>query len=574
MSGLVKYLLPILSSGAIRDFERAASDPHTYQADLLDRLLKRNQETAFGKDHGFSGIHHSADYRKRVPIRDFEGFRPYVDRLIAGERNILTEEHPFVYATTSGTTGKPKLIPVTSHFRDALKSTSRVWLRRALQDYSRLLDHTVLSAVSPAIEGHTDNGQPIGSMSGITYKNMPMLLRKQYTLPYTVMELKDYDLRYVIMMRIALEAQVSLAGAPNPSTWLRLATTGETYAEQYIRAIRDGTLGYRDIKDLKTPNASDQEKLDELSEGLRPNKRRAKELEYIVNNTGHLRPKDAWPHLALVGCWLGGSAGIQAKLLREYYGDAPMRDVGFRASEAAVTVPITDNTAAGVLACDINYYEFVPESEIESSDPIVLEAHELEVGKSYYLLLTTASGLYRYDINDVIRVESFYRRAPIIAFVRKGRDMVNLTGEKLHVNQVIEALNIAEAKGPVNTAQFRIIPDLDNMRYDLLVELVKGRNHDDELETFLTRFDFSLADLNDEYYQKRVSRRLQAPRLVVMKPGWGEREKRRAVDSGKRETQFKWAVIQLEWNEVNQSEIHHCVEARRTNIERDHSSPS
>ena len=145
MSKLLKVLLPRVSKQAARAFEEAAGDPKTYQAELLQKLLTVNKDTAFGRDHGFSSIRDSRDFRKQVPIRDFEGFRPYVDRLIAGETSILTESSPFLYATTSGTTGKPKLIPVTSEFKETLQDMSRVWLRRAQQDHKGMLNHTILS---------------------------------------------------------------------------------------------------------------------------------------------------------------------------------------------------------------------------------------------------------------------------------------------------------------------------------------------------------------------------------------------------------------------------------------------
>ena len=90
----------------------------------------------------------------------------------------------------------------------------------------------------------------------------------------------------------------------------------------------------------------------------------------------------------------------------------------------------------------------------------------------------------------------------------------------------------------------------------------RRRRNDTELEAFVVDFDFNLADLNNEYYQKRVSRRLEAPRLCVMKKGWAEREKRRAVDLGKRETQFKWQVIRLEWDDENLNEVENYVETR------------
>ena len=83
------------------------------------------------------------------------------------------------------------------------------------------------------------------------------------------------------------------------------------------------------------------------------------------------------------------------------------------------------------------FFSFVPEESASDPHPHVLLAHELELGKLYKVIMTNESGLYRYDINDTVKVNDFYNRTPVIAFVRKTSDVLNITGEKLHVNQFI-----------------------------------------------------------------------------------------------------------------------------------------
>ena len=122
----------------------------------------------------------------------------------------------------------------------------------------------------------------------------------------------------------------------------------------------------------------------------------------------------------------------------------PVRDLGYMASEAQMTLPISDCGCAGILAIDANFYEFIPESEIDSASPHHSPARNSEEGEIIIVILTTPAGLYRYDINDVVRVTGFYKRTPLIEFVRKGRDVTNITGEKLHVNQVIQAMEQAQ----------------------------------------------------------------------------------------------------------------------------------
>jgi hypothetical protein len=88
----------------------------------------------------------------------------------------------------------------------------------------------------------------------------------------------------------------------------------------------------------------------------------------------------------------------------------------------------------------------------------------------YYVILTSAAGLYRYDINDVIRVAGFHGKTPLVEFLRKGRDVTNITGEKLHVNHVIQAMEQAQRATGAVVRHFRAFADMENSRYAFMVE--------------------------------------------------------------------------------------------------------
>ena len=89
-------------------------------------------------------------------------------------------------------------------------------------------------------------------------------------------------------------------------------------------------------------------------------------------------------------------------------GEVPMRDMGFLASEGHFTIPHQDQTPSGILSLHSNYYEFIPEEALDAPDPPVLSSHELEPGVDYAVLLTTAGGLYRYDIHDIVQVTAYF----------------------------------------------------------------------------------------------------------------------------------------------------------------------
>jgi hypothetical protein len=172
-------------------------------------------------------------------------------------------------------------------------------------------------------------------------------------------------------------------------------------------------------------------------------------------------------------------------------------------------------------------------------NPQTLTCEEVDEGKTYYPVLTTPGGLYRYDINDVIRVTGFYNQTPLIEFVRKGRDVTNITGEKLHVNQVIEAMEHAQRTTGLAVQHFRALADVEASRYAFLVEFDGASPTEQSLSRLLDAVDAHLHKLNVEYAQKRESRRLQAPVLWVMRPGWFERKASVLLQSAGRDAQLK-----------------------------------
>ena len=473
--------------------DAAAQSPAAAQRSRLQSLLTQHQQTVFGREYSFGQIHTPEEYQRAVPMQDYEGFRPYINRMMQGESQVLVNEPVEMFTLTSGTTGQPKYIPVTASSERGGSNLMRQWLYRILRDHPRFLHGASVGVVSPAIEGHTAAGIPYGSVSGRIYQQIPRLVQRSYAIPYPVFELKDYDARYIAIARFALARSVSFLCTPNPSTLLRLAQVMTHQQEALIRAIHDGTLG---IAGEPTLHA-------QLRPWLKPQPQRAKVLARIAEQTNALRPQECWPELALLGCWTGGSVGTQAQRLTADYGPVPVRDLGYMASEARVTLPFQDNTASGILDLTLNYYEFIPEAALDEPNPPVLLSHELEVGQRYGILITTPGGLYRYHINDIVEVTGFYHQAPVLAFIRKGKDMSNLTGEKLHVNHILMAIAQVQQQFGLTIGQYRLVPNGEHMRYDLYLELLEERDDRWMQHIFLPAIDQAIARLNTEYDQKR-----------------------------------------------------------------------
>lgn len=546
-------------SGALkqRAFERATRDPRGAQAALLADILQRNRETEYGREHHFAGIDTPRAFAEAVPANSFEALSPYVERMKQGEQNVLTSDALVMFSVTSGTTTAPKYVPMTKRGLTLVARRSHQWLYRALRDHPAFLDGSTLCISGAAIEGRTASGVPFGSASGMMYESLPRVLHRTFALPFALSAIEDCDLRYYAMARFAIERDVSFLVTPNPTTMIRLAETFVQHQERIIRSIHDGVVGGAGLFGM---DGDDSRNLDTVEPRLRPNPTRAADLEEVMQQHGKLLPSACWD-LKLIGCWLGGSIGFQADRLALYFGDdVPKRDIGYLASEGCMTIPYEDNTPAGILALPNNYYEFVPVEE-ESERGKALQSHELEVGRQYRVLLTNYNGLYRYDIDDIVEVCGFYNSTPVIAFVRKGEDILNITGEKLHVNHFIHAFGRLKQDAGIVVRQFKVVPNQKELRYDVLLEFEDDVAPGVLQVSVLPEIDRYLAEANIEYAAKRNSSRLNAPRLHVMEGAWTESVRASCAAARRRDVQYKWRPFASEVSHVDARHIRYSVTA-------------
>lgn len=540
---LASTLIALKARLAARSFKKALKDPVGTQQRLLLTILRRNQDTEYGKAYGFASLHSLKDYQGNVPVIDYEDIRSRIDRMTRGEKNILTAETPVLFAQTSGTTGDPKYIPVTPTCQKA--GVTPTWLNFARGDHPEMFAGKVITIVSQAIEGHTPSGIPFGSTSGMVIRELPGIVQSAYAVPYDVYEVSDYEAKYYALLRFGLAENVTMLGTANPSSVVKLAEMADRLADTLISDIRDGTLT-REVR-------IDPALRGLLEKKLRPDPARAAQLEAMrARRSGRLLPADYWPDMALIGCWKGGTVSAYLDRFPEWYdpdgkGMPAIRDMGYLASEARMSIPITDHGAGGVLTVHINVFEFVPAGDIDGNpaDPDAWRffgVGEVEVGKEYYIFITTSGGLYRYDMNDVIEIVGHHQSAPVVVFRRKGRGMTNLTGEKLSVNQLIQAVGIASRETGLDAPHFKAEPDGENSCYVFKIEFSEVPSAE-AATAFLACLDRTLSSLNIEWESKRGSNRLKPPVLQVMHPGWYERGKQKLVASGKRLFQAKTIIL-------------------------------
>lgn len=540
MSTILKTSLRLLGGRLQRSLDKSSRNPEGAQKHLLSTILRRNKASEFGRLHGFAGIRKVTQYQTNVPIQSYKDMEPAINRMIKGEKNVLMADSPVMFNLTSGTTANPKYIPVTKHARNHAAGCFQQWLYRALRDHPSFLDRSSLSITSAAVEGRTPSGIPYGSLSGLIYRNLPRPIRRSYVLPYLVADIKDYDLRYYVMARLALAADVSFVVTPNPTTLAKIAVTAAKKGEEIVRSVNDGHIYTRAYGALCD---GDRDIIKNLNTMLRPAPRKSSALSEIIDECGKLVPHKCWPSLRLIGCWLGGSVGYHAQQLPPMFGKTPTRDIGYLASEGCFTVPFRDNTPAGLLALDNAFYEFIPEGSRQQGAAQPLMSHQLETDKTYRMLVTNASGLYRYDMCDIVKVDELRGQSPVLSFLRKSDDFLNITGEKVHVNQLATTLKKMQAQCGLRVTQFRAVANVARQRHDLFLAVAPYPDRETVKEVLIAAIDRTLRGINIEYAQKRESNRLHPPCIHIMDVNWEEEVKKAAMQRGKRDVQYKWRTV-------------------------------
>jgi GH3 auxin-responsive promoter len=510
-------------------FDDATWRPREAQEAKLLEIVRRNQGSAYGVDHGFDRVHSIDDFRTAVPPGDYELLSPYIDRTLKAEKNVLTADEALMFATTSGTTGSAKYIPVTPSYLHEYSHGVHVHLYRIFTDFSDILEGKIFVPSSNDVEGHSEGGLPFGAISGYLTRRQPKPIKKFYALPYELAKVKDVESKYYLMLRHSLPADIRMIMMPNPSSLLMLAEKMNVYVDDLLADIRAGTVNDRYLP-KGTPKRLAQ---------AEANPRRADELASILRTSGSLTPAEVWPNLRVLSCWKGGTMPLYLAKLPDVFGDLPVRDLGYMASEGRGATPLVNSGAAGVLNVTSHFFEFLPEEQRDTPNPTFLTADELESNREYFIYFTTSAGLYRYDINDVVRVVDFYRNTPVLQFVRKGQGMTSITGEKLTESQVTGALVDVVGSDGYDVEHFTACVEWgEPPRYAFYAELGESMTAD-RCRAFVGAMDRALSSHNIEYEAKRESQRLGAPVLKRVAPGTYQALRQKRVAEGAPEAQVK-----------------------------------
>lgn len=531
---------------------------HTAEKTLRD-ILTISRDTVYGKEHHFDVILSATSaeelfrlYRHYVPEnKSFEQLRPYVERHKNGEENVLFPGKPDMYATTSGTTSEPKWVPMThKYLKDVYGKMSHIWTWNFVKHRSRIFGGHIFPIVGKEVEGYAPDGTIFGSVSGVLVRDIPSIIKKHYTAPACVMAIGDYAARNYTLMRMAMQHRdVTLWATANPSTILELLRTVQENIDEMCLDIACGTIS---SKFEVAPEIRE-----ELANWITPKPERAKEL-LELKAAGKLEPKYWWPLLQYMSTWKCGNTKIYMDKYMDKFDweQTYYQELGYIATECRFGFSL-DETNESVLFPHFHYYEFVSEDELDVPNKHFLQIDELEVGKRYNAYVTTYSGLFRYNMNDLVEVSApLYGNTPRVHMISKVNGIVSLTGEKLYEPQFIQAVHEAEGETGLKTKFFVGFADVDQSKYhfyfefeDKMVARRKGKEPEPEMITqeeadaFGRVVDEHLQKINVEYESKRQSFRLHDPQTHILLSNAYSRFKAACLKDGFRDGQFKFNLL-------------------------------
>ena len=537
--------LLLLVSGGIQTvrLRLASRRPRLASENTLRKILNISKNSDYGKEHHFRQILAAPNsdeffslYQHLVPANDFEALRPYVERHKNGDRNVLFPGRPMMYATTSGTTDKPKWVPMTNKYlKDVYGKMSHVWVWNFVKHRKLTFAGHIFPIVGKECEGYAPDGTLYGSVSGVLVRDLPFIIKRRYTAPASVMSIDDYAARNYTLMRLAIQYwDVTLWATANPSTILELQRSVDEYLDLMIDDIEKGTLS--DQFDIAP------EIREELRSYMRPNPKRATELRQLRDeHNGRILPKDYWPHLQILSTWKCGNTKVYMEKYLDHFNfeQTFYQELGYIATECRFGFAL-DDTIESVMFPHLHYYEFVAEEELDSPHKHFLQIDQLELGKRYCAYVTTYAGLFRYNMNDLIEVGGKFENTPTIHMVSKVNGIVSLTGEKLYEPQFIDAVRQAEEKTGQKTKFFVGFADVEQSVYHFYFEFEDPETTQAAAEEFGKVVDELLCQINIEYASKRASFRLHEPVTHRLIDNAYSRFKAACLDEGMRDGQFKF----------------------------------
>nr|WP_319400929.1 GH3 auxin-responsive promoter family protein [uncultured Carboxylicivirga sp.] len=461
---ILNSIISLVNSRRLSQIEDFKKNPGQIQDEQLHRLIKSAKQTHIGNLYDFESIKNYETFAERVPVSDYEGLKPYVERMQKGEKNLLWPGEIKWFAKSSGTTSsKSKFIPVSKesledcHFRGG-KDALALYIEN--KPDSDMFSGKCLTLGGSHQINNFSNDSYYGDLSAILIENLPFWTHFMRTPGQSIALMDEWEAKLEKITETTLVENVtSLAGVPS---WFLVL------------------------------------------------------IKHLLTKSGKSNLLEIWPNLEL---FMHG--GVNFTPYRNQYKELIPSDKmsyleTYNASEGffAIQDDLTDHAMLLMLDYGI-FYEFVPLSELGKSHPKALTIDQVQKGEDYALAITTNGGIWRYLIGDTIRFESVFPHKIIIT--GRTKHFINAFGEELMIDNAEKALDEAcnQTGGVIKeyTAAPIFMGKESKGAHQWLIEFEK---HPNSIENFRQVLDDTLKKINSDYEAKRYKNMtLEMPHVEV-----------------------------------------------------------
>jgi len=402
----MKTLITILFARLVKKRNNKwISNPLKFQEETFNKLLKKAINTEFGKDHNFSSIKNYKDFQNQVPIRDYEALKPYVDRVIAGKKNILWPGQPLYFAKTSGTTSGAKYIPITkesirTHINSARDALLNYFLKT--KNYRPINGKHMFLQGSPKLD--KKNGVFVGRLSGISAHYIPKLFLNNRKPSWNTNCIEDWEKKVdTIIEETVGEKMTIIAGIPS---WVQMY------------------------------------------------------FEKIVSNENKTI-KEVFPDLSLY-VYGGVSFDPYKSTFDKLFGKKIDTLATFPASEGFFGYQdnfTDDKTDLLLLLNNDIFYEFIKAEDFLKGKYERLTLKDVQVNVNYLLIISTSAGLWGYNIGDTVKFTSTKPYRLIVS--GRIKHFLSAFGEHVISEEVEKSMKVATNNHNVTIREFTVAPNIN-----------------------------------------------------------------------------------------------------------------
>ncbi|MBN9297798.1 MAG: GH3 auxin-responsive promoter family protein [Filimonas sp.] len=441
---LAKPFAGYIYSKLKKGMETAVDD----QESILRSLVKTAKNTEFGKNHGFEGINGYEDFKKQVPVRDYEQLKPYIEKVKEGKENILWKGKPLYFAKTSGTTSGVKYIPISkdsiNNHIDSARNAILCYV--AETGNSQFTDgKMIFLSGSPVLD--RVGGVPTGRLSGIVNHHVPKYLRTNQLPSYETNCIEDWETKLDSIVKETINQDMTLISGIPP--WMQM----------YFDRIRE-VSGGKYVKEVFT------------------------NFQLMVYGGVNFEP-------------------YRAKLF-ETIGRKVDSIETFPASEGFIAFQDSQNAEGLLLNTNSGiFFEFVPAQEIFNERPTRLSLRDVKVGENYALIINNNAGLWGYNIGDTVKFVSTnpYR----LVVTGRTKHFISAFGEHVIGEEVEYALMKTANERNIKIIEFTVAPQVQQGEGKSYHEwFVEFENEPADLAAFIQSVDTNLRDKN-VYYDDLIS---------------------------------------------------------------------